>query len=78
MYILNKIFTDLEAAHVKAGIEKPFLIRQIQRTAKFRIKMLRQLSILNIWVNALGDPAYEVGVDPIERQMIYNLLNENG
>ena len=64
--------------HENGGLQNPALYlpnERIKRASTFRIKTMRELKCLDTWVNAVGNPDYDVE-DPIERQMIYDLFNE--
>ena len=53
--------------------QRPTSHEEVQRAAEARIRIMRSLGILHIWVNAIGNPDYNIE-DPTERQMVQNLL----
>ena len=50
-------------------------IEQIERAAKFRVKIMRELGCLKDWINAVSNPNILMK-DPIELKMIDNIFND--
>jgi len=71
----NSEFNRIQASTSWQKAQRPTSHEEVQRAAKFRIRIMRQLGILHIWVNAIGNPDYNIE-DPIERLMVHNLLKE--
>ena len=70
----NKAYNLLK--HDRIPCPERLGIARIKRASKFRIKIMRKFNILDVWINAISDPDCDI-VDPIERQMVHDLINES-